>query len=213
MGGGGRLLLPGVLPLLLAPGDAPAAEPSSAGARPSLAPHERQRLHDLLVRLADGDRGAFDPLFAALWPLARRFAARLLAAPADAEDAAQQALIKLFAHASAFDRGRDALAWVLGIVAWECRTVRRRAGRRREEPLGDAPDAPAVPSAEAEIVERDLLAAVGEVLGTLRPAEAEAILAAAAGRRPAAGAAAFRKRLERARRRLREAWRVKHGTK
>ncbi|HEX5759929.1 MAG TPA: sigma factor [Thermoanaerobaculia bacterium] len=197
-----------MLPLLLSSG-APTAENPPAGARSPLEPAERRRLQEWLVRLADGDRTAFEPLFAALWPLLSRFTARLLPSPADAEDAAQQALLKLFARASAFDRERDALAWAMGIAAWECRTARQRAARRREEPLGAAAAA-AGPSAEEAVVERDLLDAVRELLGTLRPEESEAILAAAQGRRPPG--AAFRKRLERARRRLREAWRIKHGT-
>lgn len=176
----------------------------------------RAQLQQWLVRLADGDRSAFEPLFAALWPLLARFAARLLPQPADAEDAAQQALLRVFARASAFDRRRDALPWVLGILAWECRSLRRRAQRRREQPLPGEETAAAlamVDSAEGELVERDLLAAVEEVLGTLPPRDAEAILAAVRGGPRPGGGAAFRKRLERARRRLRAAWRLKHGTK
>ena len=38
----------------------------------------RQRIHDAMLRLADGDRAAFDPLFDELWPLLRRFCARTL---------------------------------------------------------------------------------------------------------------------------------------
>src|SRR2546426_1152653 len=35
-------------------------------------------LQRLMERLADGDRAAFHPVFAVLWPLLRRFAARQL---------------------------------------------------------------------------------------------------------------------------------------
>ncbi len=178
-------------------------------------PWRRDQLHQWLVRLADGDRSAFDPLFQALWPLLRRFAARLLPNSVDAEDAAQQALMKVFGRAGEFDRQRDALTWIFGIVAWECRTVRRKAVRRREEPLPEGIDlaARAVDSGEAELVERNLLAAVHELLGSLRPQDVETILLAFRGKRPIGGGAAFRKRLERALKRLRDAWRLKHGTK
>lgn len=178
-------------------------------------PRPAAQVRQWLIRLADGDRSAFDPLFAALWPLLSRVATRLLPHSADAEDAAQQALLRVFARAGAFDRRRDALPWILGILVWECRTLRRRAQRRREQrlPDGEALAAlAAVDSAESAVVERDLLAAVEEALGTLPAGDREAILAAVRdGPRPAG--AAFRKRLERARRRLRAAWRLKHGTK
>ena len=177
-------------------------------------PWRRDQLHQWLVRLADGDRSAFDPLFQTLWPLLRRFAARLLPNSVDAEDAAQQALMRVFGRAGEFDRQRDALTWIFGIVAWECRTVRRKAVRRREDPLLEGIDLAArTDSGEAELVERNLLAAVHELLGSLRPQDVETILLAFRGRRPIGGGAAFRKRLERALKRLRDAWRLKHGTK
>ena len=85
-----------------------------------------------LARLADGDREAFHPVFVCLWPLLRGFAGRYLPA-ADAEDAAQEALVKVFARAAVFDARRDALSWTLGIAAYEIKTVRRRRQRRRED--------------------------------------------------------------------------------
>lgn len=172
----------------------------------------REHLQQWLVRLADGDRSAFEPLFQALWPLLRRFAGRLLTNAVDAEDIAQQTLMKVFVRVSEFDRQRDALTWILGIVVWECRTVRRKMSRRREQPLPEDMD-PTVDSGEAELVERNLLETVREVLCDLRPQDIETIQRALQGQRPTGGDAAFRKRLERATRRLREAWRFRHGTK
>jgi RNA polymerase sigma-70 factor (ECF subfamily) len=75
-----------------------------------------------LARLADGDREAFHPVFVCLWPLLRGFAGRYLSAP-DAEDAAQEALVKVFARAAVFDTRRDALSWTLGIAAYEIKTM------------------------------------------------------------------------------------------
>src|SRR5213594_3974224 len=84
-----------------------------------------------MERLADGDRAAFHPVFAILWPLLRRFAARHLR-PEEAEETAQEVLVKVFFRAAEFDPSRNALAWALGIAAFEIKTVRRRRLRRRE---------------------------------------------------------------------------------
>jgi RNA polymerase sigma-70 factor (ECF subfamily) len=171
----------------------------------------RAALQQHLVRLADGDRAAFRPLFEALWPIASRFAARAVA-PADADDAAQQALINVFARAAEFDPSRDALTWLLGVVAWECRTFRRRAARRREagEPAVALPGDGASP--EESAIARDLVAAARAALAELPAADASAVLGALElGERPAVAPATFRKRLQRALGRLRLIWRVKHG--
>jgi len=156
-----------------------------------------------MTRLAEGDREAFVPVFELLWPALRRFAEGLLREPALAEDAAQAVLIKVFSRAVEFDGERDAMAWALGIAAFECRTLRRRAERRREEGLAAEPTAP---GHEEQTL---LRAALLDVLGTLRPGDAETVAALVRGERPPG--ATYRKRLERALSRLRAAWRARHG--
>jgi DNA-directed RNA polymerase specialized sigma24 family protein len=169
---------------------------------------DRAELRRLMERLADGDRTAVGPAFALLWPQLRSFAVRL--AGEDGEDAAQAAILKVFSRASDYDRERDALAWALGIAAWECRTLRKRRERRREESaLAPALADTSTLSPEAAVVERDLREAAEAVLGTLRPIDIETIAAAASGRREQG--ATFRKRLERALARFRLAWRARHG--
>src|SRR5205807_350200 len=113
------------------------------------------------------------------------------------------------------DRGRDALAWALGIAAWECRTLRKRRARRREESAlpsvlarGEIDGAP---SPEEAAIDRDLRDAAAAILGELRPIDIETIASIASGRRAVAGAT-FRKRLERALERFRLAWRARHGS-
>src|SRR5438093_12506795 len=93
---------------------------------------QRRQLQDLLVRLADGDRAAFPPAFTLLWPVTRGFARSFLREDAGAEDAAQQALVRVLLRAAEFDVSRPALPWVLGVVATACRTPQRRSQRRRE---------------------------------------------------------------------------------
>lgn len=168
-----------------------------------------------MVRLADGDREAFGPLYDALRPVLLGFARRALAGSPDAEDAAQTAMMKLFARASEFDPGRDALSWALGIVAYECRTLRKKARRRRELPEEGEPlatQASSEPTPEDSLIEHDLEAAAVEVLGALRPEDAATLRLVAAGDRPDGVAGpTFRKRVERALSRLRAAWSTQHG--
>ncbi|MDC0745453.1 RNA polymerase sigma factor [Polyangium mundeleinium] len=175
---------------------------------------EREQLHRAMVRLADGDRSAFDPVYAAVWPVLRRFAARAMRSEADAEDAAQAALIKVFSRASEFDATRDARSWILGIVAYECRTLRQKARRRREELGGIEELGPLARTDEGtpeeRVIAQDLQEAALEALGTLGAEDVDTLRRVLADERPEG--ATFRKRVERAMRRLREAWRVKHGT-
>ena len=163
-----------------------------------------------MERLADGDRASFHPVFAVLWPLLRRLAARHLG-PGEGEDAAQEALVKIFFRAYQFDRSRNALAWALGIAAFEIRTARRRRQRRREVPPPDHEERDAAPDPESEAMTRDLEATLEEALGGLRPEDAETLRMYAKGDRPAVAAATFRKRVERALTRLRAVWRTTDG--
>jgi len=93
----------------------------------------RLQLQRDLRRLADGDRGAAPAVFAALWPPCLELARRALRRDDDAEDAAQAALVKLFAAAPSFDAARSGLGWALALVTWECRTVRKKRARSKEE--------------------------------------------------------------------------------
>jgi RNA polymerase sigma-70 factor (ECF subfamily) len=170
---------------------------------------ERAQLQAGLVRLLDGDRTAFASVYASLWPVFLGMARRQLPS-VDAEDVAQEALVKLFARISEFDPERDALSWSLGVIAFELRTARQRRVRRRED-LGAPVDPAALDaSPEAALVARDLEAAAASLLGTLRPADVEVLQLAARGERPPGPT--FRKRLERALTRFRFAWRATHGT-
>ncbi len=164
-----------------------------------------------MVRLADGDRTAFDPLFDELWPLLRRFCSRTLGDDAAGEDAAQEALVRVLARCGELDRDRDGLTWALTLAAWECRTVRRRRQRRRdlvplEDDIGDGRPGP-----DDIATRRDLLAAAAEILDALPASDAETLWASWTGDRdPALPSATFRKRLERALQRFRACWRSRH---
>jgi RNA polymerase sigma-70 factor (ECF subfamily) len=171
---------------------------------------ERIALNAAMARLADGDRSAFSAVFTTLWPLLEGFARRLSGNAADAEDAAQHALLKVFEHAHRYDPERDVAGWALAITAHECHAVRRK---RRGEPLSGESDTLRSTAAdpEAAAVTRDLMSAATEVLGSLRSEDAATLAAAWDGERPAIPPTAFRKRVQRATERLRAAWRSRHG--
>jgi RNA polymerase sigma-70 factor (ECF subfamily) len=157
-------------------------------------------------RLADGDREAFHPVFAVLCPLLRRFASRKLP-EAEAEDAAQEALVKVFARSAEFDGERDGLSWALGIAAYEIKTARRRRQRRREDPLeaGELRTrADPAPSPEDAAIGRSLDQALDETLQMLSRPDQQTLRAFAHGDKPGGVAGAtFRKRVQRALGRLR----------
>jgi RNA polymerase sigma-70 factor (ECF subfamily) len=167
-------------------------------------------LQELMVRLADGDRSAFPPVYATLWPVLRALTARHLP-PADAEDAAQEALLRIFRRSAEFDPNRSALAWALGIARWEIRTARQRRRRRREEALTPAAGGAAPENPEETLLERDMVRMMEDTMGTLSPADLETLRLFRSGERAAVAAATFRKRVERAIQRLRAAWQVRHG--
>ena len=175
-------------------------------------PAKREQLQLAMTALAAGDRSAFRPVFAGLWPLVLRLCQRILRDPDVAQDAAQAALMKLFLHATEFHADGDAVAWALSFAAFECRTTRNRSLRRREE--NDEIQLLAIAgggrSPEDTSIEANLRSAALEVLGSLRPHDAETIHLVLAGDRPSSPA--FRKRLQRAVERLRTAWRHTHGS-
>jgi len=170
-----------------------------------------------MQRLASGDRSAFDRVYAEARPLLERFTSRAMGGSPDAEDAAQQSLLQVFSRASEYQPGRSAAAWMLGIAAYEVRTARKRRARRRESPLTATEvdgRASLAPSPEERTLLADLEAAAREVLGALRPEDAEAIAASvdrAAATRAGLAPATFRKRLQRALERARLLWRTRHG--
>ena len=173
---------------------------------------QRMELQRSLARLADGDRAAFRPVFDLAWPRVREVAARMMPHAADADDAAQSALLRLFERASEFDPARDALAWIVGIVSYECLTLRKKRTRRREE--GDGAIAAlddGARGAEELLIARELEAVALAVVGSLRDEDRRTLRVAifGEGARDVAPAT-FRKRLERALVRLRAAWRD-HG--
>jgi RNA polymerase sigma-70 factor (ECF subfamily) len=175
-----------------------------------MTPELRREVHAAMSRFADGDRAAFRPVFDALWPVILDFTNRMLRDEAEAEDAAQRALLKVFHRISQLDRNRDGVAWAMTIAAYEAMTLRNRRTRRREEPdervrvIEDA-----APSQCDRLIAEQLRAAVHAAIGELGPRD-QAALQAVLDDQPHRGET-VRKRRFRAVARLREAWRKAHG--
>lgn len=111
----------------------------------------RTSLNHAVARLSEGDRSAAPAVFAALWSPCLQLARAALGNDADAHDAAQAALMKLFAEASRYDPQRSALGWALALVTWECRTVQQQRRRRR---VDDGADLDTIATAPTSTIER-----------------------------------------------------------
>jgi len=174
----------------------------------------RATIQNEMTQYAAGHRDAFGPLFEVLWPLVRSFTQRALGLTPDAEDAAQNTLLKVFARIAEFDPARDALGWALGIAYFEVRTLRRKVHRRREadtdllERLAHED-----PLAEEALISRQLHEALALALDHLTEGDRDVLEAVLREVDAEVGApnAVVRKRRQRARDRLREIWRKIHG--
>jgi RNA polymerase sigma-70 factor (ECF subfamily) len=175
--------------------------------------HEREWLRSQLAELGDGNRDAFNAVYERVWPLVRAFVGRHLRPP-EADDAAQEALLRVFSRASEFDRDRDALAWIFGIAAWEIRSARTRVRRRREAALDEealAGQPGAGPTPEESAAEREREQSIEDALAELGPADAATLRAYMTDAAHDLPPATFRKRVQRAVGRLRAAWKTGHG--
>ena len=170
----------------------------------------RQVLNKLMIRFADGDRSAFQPLFDGLWPALLSFTKRALPSSADAEDAAQQALLKVFARIVDFDRRRDGVSWAHGIAAFEVMTSKKQRLRRRESSL-PAPEVGAeIPTPEDVVVRSELADLLRDTLGTLSPVDQQVLTPFMEEGEHSTGET-NRKRRFRALSRLKDAWRKVYG--
>jgi RNA polymerase sigma-70 factor (ECF subfamily) len=165
----------------------------------------------LMTRLADGDRAAFTPVFQKLWPSVLRLSMSILKNEADAADAAQQAMEKIFVRASDYDPRRAATPWALAIASWECRTIMRKRTRRREAPEEAIGDATGGADVEEDFAQRQLTLAAIDALGSLSETDRETLLSTFWEEAASAGGPTLRKRRERALTRFRAACKRLYG--
>ena len=168
---------------------------------------EDRQLDAWMEALSTGDRTVFDNVFRELYPRAYLVARRQLREP-EAHDAAQTAMLKIFARAETFEPGRAALPWFYATLSNALRTAVRRDRREGKrlapyeliEPQLRDPN----PDAEVLLIEGELEASLEHALLQLDATSAQAI-AALLGRAlpPAVSDVALRKRVSRAYIRLR----------
>lgn len=176
-----------------------------------MTPRHRRDIHDAMVRFADGDREAFRGVFDGLWPVLVSFTRGMHLDEAEAEDAAQRALLRVFSRIVDLDRTRDGVTWAVTLAAYEVLTSRKQRMRRREAPVeavAEVSDSVAGPEdlAIADELRRAVHAAIGELDDRDRAALAEVL--EDAGLTPGETA---RKRRYRALERLRAVWRRAYG--
>ncbi len=137
------------------------------------------RLSDgaLMVLFANGDPGAARVLAARLLPRALGHAARVLGDRAEAEDVAQEAMMRLWRAAPDWRQDGPAApaTWLYRVVANLCVDRLRRAGRM--DPLED-PDhaADGGPGIEARMVQADRMAALDAALARLPERQRQAVV-------------------------------------
>jgi len=96
---------------------------------------------ELLQRVARGEPDAFAPFYDRLAPRAYGLALRIAGDASAAQDAVQEAFLRVWLHARTFDAARgSAVAWVLGIVR-NAVLDQLRSGSAHERALRRAADA------------------------------------------------------------------------
>ena len=97
-------------------------------------------MHDLdrlATAAALGDRVALDRFIRAIQADVWRFCAHLTR-PAEADDLAQEALVRVVTHLQRWERG-PVMTWVLGVCRNVCFEHLRKRTRRRTDPVADFP--------------------------------------------------------------------------
>jgi RNA polymerase sigma-70 factor, ECF subfamily len=124
---------------------------------------------ELVLHAQRGDSRAYEELVRPHQEIAFRVAYLITRNAADAEDAAQEGLVKAWRALGRFRAGEPLRPWLLKIVANEARNRRRSAGRREHLMLraAAAPSGEAAPSPEEAALDAEqrarLLAALDEL--------------------------------------------------
>ena len=143
----------------------------------------------VIAGCARGEREARARLFERYVDVVHRFVARMRASDRDAIDDLVQATFLAAFRAAPRYRGGGARAWLIGIAANTTRDFARREIRRKRA-LGAVAELP--PRRELELVERQLLARLGEAVAELpHDLRAAFVLVDLEGERGTAAAAAL----------------------
>ena len=130
----------------------------------------------LLVLYGNGDTAAAEVLSRRLVPRVVAYAARLLGDPAEAEDVAQEAMLRLWRIAPDWRQGEAQVStWVYRVVTNLC-TDRHRKGRRIAplDAAGEPEDTR--PGVVADLIAQDRARALQAALGTLPDRQRQAVV-------------------------------------
>ncbi len=132
----------------------------------------------LLVLYANGDADAARLLMDRLLPRVLGYAARLLSDRTEAEDVAQEAMLRLWRVAPDWRSGEAQVAtWVYRVTTNLCTDRLRGRMRRRATPLDDAPEvADGAAGAEAGLIAADRMAALQHALDSLPERQRQAVV-------------------------------------
>jgi RNA polymerase sigma factor (sigma-70 family) len=132
----------------------------------------------LLVLYANGDAGGARMLTVRLVPRILVYAARLLGDRAEAEDVAQEAMLRLWRVAPDWRQGEAKVTtWLYRVTTNLCTDRLRVRQRRKVSNLDDAPDVgDDAPAAETVLIEADRMAALNAALAALPDRQREAVI-------------------------------------
>jgi RNA polymerase sigma-70 factor (ECF subfamily) len=132
----------------------------------------------LVVLYANGDPDAARLLAKRLLPRVMGYAGRLLSDRVEAEDVAQEAMLRLWRVAPEWRQGEAKVStWVYRVVSNLCTDRLRARQRRRAEALDDvAEPADGKASVVAGLIEADRMAALDAALATLPERQREAVV-------------------------------------
>lgn len=141
---------------------------------------------ELVEAVAKGDERAFRRLIDRHGPKLRAVAGQFLDA-GEADDAVQEAFIRLWRHAGRFDPERAALStWLYRIVVNRSIDIRRQRFRWPWSPLDEADELPSSDiAADRRLAGAEMLTSVGAAIGQLPPRQRMALMLAAVGDRSA----------------------------
>jgi RNA polymerase sigma factor (sigma-70 family) len=132
----------------------------------------------LLVLYANGDASAARILTTRLVPRVLGYAARLLGDRAEAEDVAQEAMLRLWRIAPNWRQGEAQVStWLYRVVTNLCTDRLRKPARRRSVTLDAAPEmSDGTPGVEARMIEADRAAALADALAQLPERQRQAVI-------------------------------------
>ena len=94
-------------------------------------------LEDLVKKAKNGNKDALESLVRSIQDPVYRLALRMLGYPADAEDAAQEIMIKVVTHLDRFRQESKFTSWVYRVAANHLLTTRKRLAERRSASFED----------------------------------------------------------------------------